>query len=73
MYNGGYPFQLTIDQAFIIANLVNGTNVLSIQTHNESITSSDLSSRAFLSLGINNVSSNYGVTPPWFVAPIVFF
>lgn len=72
MYNGGYPFQLILNQAFIAANLVNGTNVLSIQTHNESITSSDLSSRVFLSLGINESSFNYGNTPSWFVAPIVF-
>ncbi|MDG1777184.1 MAG: hypothetical protein P8H33_07335, partial [Crocinitomicaceae bacterium] len=47
-------------------------NVLSIQTHNQSVSSSDLSSRAFLSFGINNSSANYGTTPTWFVAPLVF-
>ncbi|MDG1148385.1 MAG: hypothetical protein P8N52_08790 [Crocinitomicaceae bacterium] len=72
MYNGGYPFQLVLDQALISSILVNGTNVLSIQTHNQSVSSSDLSSRAFLSFGINNSSANYGTTPTWFVAPLVF-
>ena len=37
MYGGGYPFQFTISQSFLAANLINGTNVLAIQTHNESI------------------------------------
>lgn len=72
MYSGGYPLQFIISSAFLAANLVNGTNVLCVQTHNESGSSSDMSSRVFLSLGINNNSNNYGVTPLWFIPPIVF-
>jgi hypothetical protein len=72
MYSGGAPLQYTLDAAFLSANLVNGVNVLCIQTHNQSATSSDMSSRAFLSLGINDTSNDYGPTPAWFVAPIIF-
>ncbi len=72
MYQGGYPLQFVINSSFLAANLVNGTNVLCVQSHNESVNSSDMSSRVFLSLGINNTSNDYGSTPPWFVPPIVF-
>lgn len=72
MYQGGYPAQYTLNQAFIQANLLNGTNTLAIQTHNQSNTSSDMSSRVWLHLGIKTGSSNYGATPTWFVPPFVF-
>lgn len=72
MYQGGYPLQFVINSSFLTANMVNGTNVLSVQTHNQSSTSSDMSSRVFLSLGINNTSNDYGTTPPWFVPPFAF-
>jgi hypothetical protein len=72
MYAGGLPTMYQLDAAFILANMVNGANVLCIQIHNQSATSSDMSSRAFLSLGINDTSNDYGPTPPWFVAPIIF-
>ncbi|MDG1333919.1 MAG: CotH kinase family protein [Crocinitomicaceae bacterium] len=71
MYQGGYPLQLIISSNFVASNLVNGQNVLCVQSHNQSSTSSDMSSRAFLSLGINNTSSDYGPTPLWFVPPFV--
>lgn len=72
MYQGGSPLQFLISSNFVAANLVNGTNVLCVQTHNESSNSSDMSSRVFLSLGINNTSNDYGPTPPWFVPPLNF-
>lgn len=68
MYSGGSPTQLEISST----NLQNGLNVLCVQTHNQSVTSSDMSSRTWLSLGINNTSNNYGTTPIWFNPPIVF-
>lgn len=70
MYQGAYPFQITLDNSFVSAYLQNGTNVLCVQTHNQSAGSSDLSSRVFLSAGINNTSSNYGPTPAWFIPPV---
>lgn len=70
LYQGGYPLQLILDAAFTDTYLQNGSNVLCVQTHNQSAASSDLSSRVFLHLGINNTSSDYGPLPAWFVAPI---
>ncbi|MDX2359310.1 MAG: CotH kinase family protein [Crocinitomicaceae bacterium] len=72
MYQGGSPSQFAISAAFLAANLLNGSNVLAIQTHNESLTSSDLSSRVWLSLGINDTSNDYGATPSWFNPPFNF-
>lgn len=72
MYQGGYPSTIFLDAAFVAANLVNGTNTLCVQTHNATANSSDMSSRVFLSLGINNASTDYGAVPGWFVAPLVF-
>jgi hypothetical protein len=72
MYQGGYPFQFVISPSFLAANMINGTNVLCVQTHNQAANSSDMSSRVFLSLGINNTSNDYGPTPPWFAPPFVF-
>jgi hypothetical protein len=72
MYQGGYPLQQVFDANFVASNLVNGQNVLCVQTHNRFASSSDFSSRVFLSLGINNTSNDYGSTPPWFVPPFVF-
>lgn len=72
MYNGGYPKTVILSAAWIAANLVNGSNVLCVQVHNVTSNSSDMSSRVWLSAGINNTSSNYGTTPGWFVPPMVF-
>ena len=49
-----------------------GDNVLCIQVHNSSTTSSDLSSNAWLSLGITNSKYNYRQVPSWFQAPLDF-
>lgn len=72
MYTGGYPQQLILDNATVQALMTNGNNVLCVQTHNESAGSSDMSSRAWLQLGINDSSNDYGPTPAWFVPPFAF-
>lgn len=72
IYQGIYPAQYTISNDFVVANLVNGLNVLAVETHNQSASSSDFSSRVYLHLGINNSSSEYSVPPSWFVSPIIF-
>ncbi|NRA12091.1 MAG: CotH kinase family protein [Crocinitomicaceae bacterium] len=72
MYQVGQPNYYILDLAFVTANMVNGSNVLCIQAHNEQIASSDMSSRSWLSLAINNTSTDYGPTPSWFNAPLVF-
>ena len=72
MYQGGVPQQFLINTQVLKANILPGNNVLSVQVHNENISSSDLTSRIFLSLGINDASTNYSPTPSWFVPPLVF-
>jgi len=72
MYSGGSPESFTVYKEELKNCLVQGENVLSIQVHNSSITSSDLSSNAFLSFGIMNSSSYFRPTPTWFTAPFDF-
>lgn len=71
MYQGQYPYQITLDASFVNSVLQNGSNVLCVQTHNQSAGSSDLSSRVFLHAGINNTSNYFGATPAWFIPPVV--
>lgn len=71
-YGGGYPSQYAISKSFLAENMVEGTNVLCVQTHNESAFSSDMSSRVYLMLAINNGSTDYDPAPGWFVPPLIF-
>jgi hypothetical protein len=70
LYSGGYPDQFVYTQAQVQNAIINGTNVLCVETHNQTSTSSDFTSRAFLSFGISDNSANYGPTPAWFVPPV---
>ncbi|MDP4798028.1 MAG: CotH kinase family protein [Crocinitomicaceae bacterium] len=70
LYAGGYPDQFVFTQAQVQSAIVNGPNVLCVETHNQTAGSSDFTSRAFLSVGISNTSTNYGPTPAWFVPPV---
>ncbi|MFT4876454.1 MAG: hypothetical protein ACI8ZQ_000164, partial [Bacteroidia bacterium] len=60
-----YEFRPTNFRSFI----KQGSNILAIQIHNQSLTSSDLSSNFFLTLGISDNSTNYSSTPTWFLPP----
>jgi len=70
LYSGGYPDQFVYTQAQVQSAIVNGPNVLCVETHNQTAGSSDFTSRAFLSFGISNTSTNYGPTPTWFEPPV---
>jgi hypothetical protein len=72
MYQGGNPDQFIINPQLLNTILNQGNNVLSVQVHNDNISSSDLTGRIFLSLGITTISTNYSPTPLWFVPPLVF-
>jgi hypothetical protein len=72
MYQGGLPEAFVIDRTKLKSCLNQGENVLAVQIHNTSITSSDLSSATFLSLGINDATHLYRPTPEWFEEPLVF-
>ena len=72
MYSGGLPESFFIEKKDLKKCLVIGENVLAIQVHNSSTTSSDMSSNAFLSFGITNSSYSYRPVPAWFSAPTDF-
>ncbi len=71
LYQGQSPegFTLTAQQLDL---LIDGENTLAVQVHNENITSSDLSSSVFLSVGITDNTISYLPTPAWFVKPQSF-
>jgi len=66
MYQGGTPDHFVIDSVLLKSVLVNGNNVLAVQTHNSSATSSDLSSSPFLSFAIRNGDVYFKPVPAWF-------
>jgi len=65
---GQTPSAINVD----VNLLQDGSNILAVQVHNENINSSDLTANPFLTLGINNTSTNYFSTPNWFSEPTVF-
>ena len=65
LYQGIAPevFQVPMGQ------LNDGENTLAIQVHNFNITSSDMTSNAFLMLGMNEAGTFYRPPPSWFEDP----
>lgn len=72
MYQGGYPDQYELSQTQTASLLLTGTNVLCIQTHNESAGSSDFTSMAWLHAGMSVSGTTFSPTPAWFSAPVDF-
>ena len=72
LYWGGYPEAYTLDSLQLASLLTAGENVLAVQVHNVGITSSDMSSNFYLSFGIADESTYYGLPPDWFEPPFVF-
>jgi hypothetical protein len=72
LYWGGYPEAYTLDSQQLASLLTAGENVLAVQAHNVGITSSDMSSNFFLSFGIADESTYYGLPPDWFESPFIF-
>ena len=72
IYQGGNPDQFLINTQLFKDNILPGNNILAVQIHNDNINSSDLTSRIFLSFGINNPSLNYWPINSWFQPPIIF-
>lgn len=65
-YQGQMPENFSIDINLLKAAMVNGNNVLSIQVHNISNGSSDLTAIPFLHFGIKDISVFFPATPSWF-------
>ena len=72
MYQGGLPEEYIINKSQLQSILVNGKNVLAVQVHNVSSTSSDLSCLPFLTFGINASSNPYSSAPAWFTPSALF-
>ncbi len=72
MYQGGSPDQFIINTQLLNNTLQQGNNILSVQVHNDNISSSDLTARIFLSVGVSTTNTNYSPTPSWFQPPLIF-
>ena len=72
LYQGVVPEVYELTLSTIQSLLVNGSNTLAVQVHNQSLASSDLSSAVFLSVGITDNSLTYQPVPSWFTAPVTF-
>lgn len=70
MYDGGDPQGFMVDNATLSSLLVEGTNVLAIELHNIESTSSDLSGRSWLHIGVASTNTYYGTNPTWFVGDV---
>ncbi|MDG2455755.1 MAG: CotH kinase family protein [Bacteroidia bacterium] len=69
IYAGNQPESYEFSTSDFRSFINEGSNTLAIQIHNQSPTSSDLSSNFFLTLGLSDNSNNYRNTPEWFLAP----
>ncbi len=67
MYMGGVPESFLLNKKRLNECLLPGENILAIEVHNTSSSSSDLSSNAWFSLGILNNSHSYFQVPDWFI------
>ena len=72
MYSGGLPSTFILDKKMLDSCLLPGENVLAIQVHNATATSSDMTASAWLSFGIENSTYYFRQVPSWFVAPVNF-
>ncbi|MCJ7450051.1 MAG: CotH kinase family protein [Bacteroidales bacterium] len=72
MYRGRQPELFLIDKKKLNICLLQGENILAVQVHNSTSTSSDLTSNVFLSFGITNTSNDYRPVPSWFIPPVEF-
>ncbi|MBK8365312.1 MAG: CotH kinase family protein [Bacteroidetes bacterium] len=69
VYQGEDPDSFFIDHALFKSALVQGSNVLAVEVHNQPANSGDLTAIVYLSFGIQNPGTIYGPTPPFFNNP----
>jgi len=72
MYSGGLPELFYVTKSLLKQVIIEGENVLSIQVHNSTSSSSDMSSNTFFSVGLNTADQQFSPTPDWFYLPFVF-
>lgn len=71
MYNGGNPERHIVKGA-VNELLVEGQNILAVEVHNDTPTSSDLSSNVFLHAGITIPGTVFSSVPSWFWNSTIF-
>jgi len=71
LYQNQLPDQYLFYQNQLNGLLVNGTNVFCVEVHNQNLNDNDITSRNFLSVGVNNPSNTYGPIPSWFTPPFI--
>lgn len=69
LYQGGDPTAFFVSGNEVEQLLIEGVNVLAVQVHNWSSTSSDLTSNFFLSFALQQGDTQFGATPSWFSEP----
>ncbi len=72
MYSGGKPEQFFVPRDKLLQVMNNGINLLAIEVHNSSTTSSDMSSLTWFSVGLSVSGSYYLPTPSWFTEPFYY-
>ncbi len=70
MYSGGMPETFLIQKDTLKKYMIEGENVLALQVHNNSATSSDMSSIPFFFVGIKDEGLTYRSVPAWFTGPV---
>ncbi|MGB3468597.1 MAG: CotH kinase family protein, partial [Cyclobacteriaceae bacterium] len=68
LYQGQVPEKFLLSPSL----LVEGDNILAVQVHNESISSSDMTALPVLSIALGEQSEAYFPTPDWFQPPVDF-
>ncbi len=70
LYQGNTPMRFTLDRNDLDL-LVSGENILSVEVHNQSAYSSDLSSNLYLHAGISTSDHFFDDPPGWFNPPFL--
>ena len=71
MYAGGHPENFMIQKDSLAKYLRPGENMLAIQIHNQSVTSSDLTSRIYFSIAVSSSDQTYGPLADEILLPVV--
>jgi hypothetical protein len=71
LYQGNQPPAFTLSKEDVEQLLTQGLNTLAIQVHNDVLSSDDMSSNVYFSVGVNDESINYQETPEWFILPLI--
>jgi len=72
LYREGTPEQFYLEKEKLRKFLRNGRNVLAVEVHNRSVSSSDMSSLTWFSVGLTITDEQYLPVPSWFTEPWIY-